>query len=107
MIARTWRGAVREADTPEYVDYMNRTGVREYEETPGNRGVLMLSRKVGDTREFLLVSLWDSLESIKAFAGDDISQAVYYPEDERFLVNRDMTVNHYEVVSSSLGDLTD
>lgn len=102
MIARIWRGTVREADAHDYIDYMNRTGIKEYEETPGNRGVLMLSRKVGETREFLLLSVWDSVQSIKAFAGDDITQARFYPEDDRYLVNRDTTVNHYDVVSSSL-----
>jgi heme-degrading monooxygenase HmoA len=53
---------------------------------------------VNDRAEFLLVSLWDSEEAIRRFAGDDIDKAVFYPEDERFLVERDDHVWHYEVV---------
>ena len=42
------------------------------------------------------MSLWDSLESVRGFAGDDVEKAVFYPEDERFLVERELTVTHYE-----------
>ena len=69
-----------------------------YRSTPGNRGVLALRRIAGDRAEFLLVTLWDSEEAIRRFAGDDIEQAVFYPEDDRFLVERDERVRHYEVV---------
>jgi len=60
--------------------------------------VLGLRRIVKDRAEFLLISLWDSKEAIQRFAGDDIEKAVFYPEDERFLVERDDHVSHYEVV---------
>ena len=58
----------------------------------------MLRRDDGDRSEIITFSLWDSRDSIRAFAGDDIEQAVYYPEDDRFLVERDPSVRHYEVV---------
>jgi hypothetical protein len=32
------------------------------------------------------------------FAGDDIDVARFYPEDDRFLADRDLTVKHYDVV---------
>ena len=48
---------------------------------------------------FLLMSQWDSLQSIAAFAGDDIDRARYYPEDSRYLVELEPTVTHYCVVS--------
>jgi heme-degrading monooxygenase HmoA len=57
----------------------------------------MLRRDVDDRTEFVMVTLWDSLEAVKAFAGDDHETAVFYPEDERFLVQRDLTTAHYEV----------
>ena len=44
-----------------------------------------------------MVTLWDSLEAVKAFAGDDHETAVFYPEDERFLGQPDLTTAHYEV----------
>jgi heme-degrading monooxygenase HmoA len=45
-----------------------------------------------------LLSLWDSKDAVRAFAGDDIEKAIFYPEDERFLIGRDEHVSHYEVV---------
>jgi heme-degrading monooxygenase HmoA len=98
MIARTWRGATKAKDGEAYLEYLHRTGFAEYRKTPGNRGVLGLRRTVNDRAEFLLVSLWESEEAIRQFAGNDIEKAVFYPEDERFLVDRDNYVSHYEVV---------
>jgi heme-degrading monooxygenase HmoA len=102
MIARTWRGATKAQDAESYLEYLHRTGFAEYQKTPGNRGVLGLRRIVDGKAEFLLVSLWDSEEAIRQFAGDDIGKAVFYPEDERFLVERDNHVSHYEVVFDSV-----
>jgi heme-degrading monooxygenase HmoA len=98
MIARIWRGVVRLEDAEEYGDYIRETGFTAYGETAGNRGAWMLRRDEGDRTEFLTFSLWDSVEAIKAFAGEDIEASVYYPEDERYLIERDATVRHYEVV---------
>lgn len=52
----------------------------------------------GATAHFLLLSLWDSLESIRPSAGEDVRKARYYPEDERFLLRLEPEVMHYEVV---------
>src|SRR5665809_130355 len=67
---------------------MEGTGVREYAETPGNRGVYMLRRAVNGQAAFVMFT-WDSLDAVKAFAGEDYETAVFYPEDDRFLVERD------------------
>ena len=95
-VVRMWRGVIRTVDRDEYVDYVERTGVEEYRSTPGNRDAWTLTRELPDgLTEILTVSRWDSFESIRGFAGDDIEKAVYYPEDDRFLVERDDTVRHY------------
>ena len=101
MIARTWWGATRAEDADAYLDYLERTGFSEYRRTPGNRSVLGLRRIVNDRAEFLLLSLWDSEAAVREFAGEDIDKAVFYPEDERFLIERDIHVSHYEVVFDS------
>ena len=93
MIARSWRGAVRPDDAEAYAHYIDDTGMKEYASTPGNQGAWMLQRPVGDLVEFVTFSLWDSLDAIKAFAGDDYETAVFYPEDDRYLVERDETVH--------------
>ena len=97
MIARIWRGVVRRDDAEAYVNYIVNTGMAEYQSTPGNQGAWMLRRDDGDRSEIVTFSLWDSRDSIRAFAGDDIDQAVFYPEDDHFLLERDLTVRHYDV----------
>ena len=97
MIARVWKGAVRNEDSDAYSEYMQETGVAGYAKTPGNRGVWMLRRDVDERTEFMMFTLWDSLAAVKAFAGDEYENAVFYPEDERFLVERDLSSTHYEV----------
>ena len=47
--------------------------------------------------EFQTILLFDSLDDVQAFAGDEPDVAVFYPEDDRFLVERDLDVAHYEV----------
>lgn len=103
MIARSWAGATRAADADAYLEYLRATGLAEYRATPGNRGVVALRRIAGDRAEFLLLTLWDSEEAIRRFAGDDIDRAVFYPEDDRYLVARDEKVRHYQVVFQEQG----
>lgn len=98
MIARMWRGWVRTERAAEYRDYIARTGLAEYLRTPGNLGAQMLTRDLDDGRtEVVTLSWWESLDSIRGFAGDDISAAVLYPEDEDYLVGGDSTVSHFDV----------
>jgi heme-degrading monooxygenase HmoA len=101
MVARIWRGAARAADADAYAEYMRRTGIAGYRSTPGNRGAWMLRRNVGDKTEFVMLTLWDSVDAVKAFAGEDYERAVFYPEDDRYLIERDLTSAHYEVVSDT------
>jgi heme-degrading monooxygenase HmoA len=97
-IARLWRGRTRAADADRYVNYLRETGVREYRAVPGNAGVRILRRTAEGEAEFLVLSFWDSLDAIRGFAGDDLERAVYYPQDEAFLLEKEPGVRHYEVV---------
>jgi heme-degrading monooxygenase HmoA len=95
-----WRGWVRTEDRAAYVGYIEGTGLAEYRRTPGNAGAWMFTRDVGDGRtEVVTLSFWASRDSIRGFAGDDIEQAVFYPEDDRYLVDRETTVTHYEIAA--------
>ena len=97
MIARIWKGAVRRADGDEYAQYLRDTGLADYAGTPGNQGVYMLRRDTEETTEYVMFTLWESVEAIKAFAGDDYEASVYYPEDDRYLIEKEPGVAHYEV----------
>lgn len=103
MIARIWRGATRAADGDTYAEYIGATGLRAYKATPGNLGAYMLQRPVdapeGRLAEFVVLSFWESMEAVERFAGADPTRAVFYPEDDRFLVRRELTVDHYDVVA--------
>ena len=102
MILRRWRGAVRPEDAARYLEHQGETGIREYRETQGNRGVYVLSRPVGDLVEVITLSLWDSIEDVQRFAGEDPSVARFYPGDDALLVEKDMHADHYEVVDAQL-----
>ena len=99
MIARIWHGATDADRADEYLKYLNETGIPEYRNTKGNRGVYILRKIESDTTHFYTLSFWDSFDSIKAFAGEDYEKARYYPEDEKFLREFEPTVRHFEVFS--------
>ena len=100
MIARLWHGAVTAAKGDEYMRYLERTGLPDYRATPGNCGAYVLRRAEDGVEHFLLVSLWESRDAIRAFAGDDMERARYYPEDAEFLLELEPTVTHYEVAAT-------
>ncbi|HEX6207996.1 MAG TPA: antibiotic biosynthesis monooxygenase [Actinomycetota bacterium] len=98
MIARIWTGQTRAEDAEAYAGYLARTGFPDYRGTPGNRGVLGLRRIDGDRATFTLITLWDSIDAIRAFAGEDPERARYYDEDDRFLLSFPERATHYEVI---------
>ncbi len=97
MIVRQWKGRTRTVQRASYLKYLEATGLKEYASTTGNRGVLVLTREVEDTTEFVLLSFWESMEAVCRFAGPEPHRAVFYPEDDRFLVARDLSVSHHEL----------
>lgn len=98
MIARSWRGSTEANDADRYWAYLQETGIKEYEATPGNRGVIALRRVLPERAEFVLLSFWDDMDAVRRFAGAAADEAVFYPEDEKFLVEFDRHVYHFEVL---------
>jgi heme-degrading monooxygenase HmoA len=106
MIARQWVGKTLESDADTYGKYLEETGTKEIKATKGNHGVWLMRRVHEGRAEFIVMSMWDSLESIKAFAGHEHENAVCYPEDKKFLLSLSPHVSHYEVlVCSTASDL--
>jgi len=99
MIARIWHGVTLECKSAEFFAYIRGTGEKDCRSTPGNCGVYVLRRVEDGKAHFLFVSLWDSVESIKRFAGSDYEKAVYCPEDEKFLIELEPKVVHYDVLT--------
>ena len=100
MIARTWHGVTPASKADAYYDCLEESGVKEYRRTKGNLGVFVLRRVTGDRADFLLISLWDSYDSIRAFAGSEIEQARYFPKDRDFLLEFEPRVTHYDVLAA-------
>jgi heme-degrading monooxygenase HmoA len=102
MILRRWRGAVRPEDVETYLEHQAATGVAEYRSTSGNLGVIVLRRPVGDLVEVVTLSLWESMDDVRRFAGPQPEIAVFYPGDDDLLVEKDEHVDHYEVTDVDL-----
>ena len=98
MIARIWHGVTPAAKADEYLNFLNQSGVPDYQRIPGNRGVYVLRRLEGDQARFLTLTFWDSLQAIQEFAGEDVERAKYYPEDQDFLLELEPRVAHYDVL---------
>lgn len=101
MIARMWHGTVPAGKAGEYREFLNTRAIPDYQSVEGNLSVYILERSEGAITHFITLSFWKDLDSIKAFAGDDVSVAKYYPEDKDFLLEFEPTVMHYEVVGQS------
>jgi heme-degrading monooxygenase HmoA len=106
MIARIWRGITLREKADEYLSYLHETGLRDYAKTPGNRGVNVLRRDQGEHCEIMLISLWESMDAVRAFAGENPDRSVYYPEDEQYLLQMEPLVRHYDVAEQIAPDPT-
>jgi len=98
MIARSWRGRCHDDAATAYLAHLRSDTLPRLRRLDGHRGVYVLQRPVGDQIEFVVLTLWDSMKSVRAFAGDDYEAAVVPPEARRVLSSFDERVLHYEVV---------
>jgi hypothetical protein len=87
MITRIWHGRTTAAKSDEYLDLMRTVAIPDYRSTSGNKGAYALRRIEGDTAHFLMVTFWESEDSVRAFAGDDISVAKYFDFDKASCLN--------------------
>jgi len=100
MIARTWHGVTPAAKADDYLRLMLTVAVPDYQAIPGNRGVYVLRRIEGETAHFLLLTLWDSAEALRQFAGMEMEAAKYYDFDSAYLLELERTVTHYDVFAA-------
>ena len=101
MITRMWHGRVTTARAKEYRAFLNARAIPDYQSVAGNISVHILERTEGDITHFITLTFWKDMDSIKAFAGEDVEVAKYYPEDKDFLLELEPKVVHYEVVGQS------
>ena len=101
MVVRIWRGRVPREKAEAYAHFLAERAVPDYRSVPGNLGVYVLRRELGEAVEFSTLTFWRDLEAVKAFAGEDYERAKYYPEDKDFLLDFPEEVEHFEVVAKS------
>jgi heme-degrading monooxygenase HmoA len=105
MIARVWHGRSSVENAPRYVEHLRRSVFPELREIEGHRGAFLLERTVGDRIEFMVTTLWDSMEAIQRFAGERPEKAVVEPAAQAVLADFDEDVVHYKVsLIGSAGD---
>ena len=101
MITRMWHGKVPTSKAAAYRAFLNERAIPDYQSVAGNISVHILERAEGDITHFITLTFWQDMDSIKAFAGEDVEVAKYYPEDKDFLLEFEPHVVHYEVVGQS------
>ena len=97
MIARIWHGTVTKERSAEYLKLMRTVALPDYRSVAGNVAAYALHRVDGDGSHFLMFTLWESLDAIAKFAGDDVTAAKYYDFDTDFLLELEPNAQHYEV----------
>ena len=103
MIARIWNARATPDRAAEYAAYLQSTVVPELAAIHGYRGVTLLERDRDGVVEVTVVTWWDSLESVRAFAGEAVETAVVHDTAARMLVDFDREVAHHRVVVDSRG----
>jgi heme-degrading monooxygenase HmoA len=101
MIVRMWHGRVPTTRARAYREFLIQRAIPDYRSVPGNLSVRILERSEPDATHFMTLTTWESLDAIRAFAGDDLERAKYYPEDASFLLEFEPRVVHYEVAGES------
>ncbi len=98
MIVRLWHGRTSLSKADEYAEFMKERAAPDYASIDGLKKLYFLRRIESEAAHFLLVTLWDSMESVKRFAGEHPEKAKYYPEDDSFLLEKEETSALYELV---------
>jgi heme-degrading monooxygenase HmoA len=97
-ILRIWHGRTSRERADAYARFLLERAVPDYRSVPGNLDVAVVRRDDGYVTHFLTVTRWQDEAAIRAFAGEDLLQAKYYPEDREFLLEFEPRVEHYEIV---------
>lgn len=100
MIMRIWRGITSKIQADAYLEHLQQTALPVLAEQKGQRGAWVLRREQGDQCEFQVLSLWESLKDLRAYAGKQPERAVYYEADDKYLLDMEPLVRLYEVADT-------
>ena len=100
MIARLWHGWTNPANSDAYETLLRTRILPGIQRVTGSEGASVLRRESGPTGnevEFVVITLFSSIEAVRAFAGPEYEKAVVLPEAEKLLAHFDARSAHYEV----------
>lgn len=98
MISRQWRGLVKMECEEQYIEHLRSETFPVLGALPGFLRASILRRPLPEGVEFLIVTEWQSLESIRAFAGENVESAVVPPKAQGMLVEYDRVARHFEIL---------
>jgi heme-degrading monooxygenase HmoA len=98
VISRHWRGLARTSQADNYVRHLRTETFPALRRLPGFVSASILSRRLGEAVEFLVVTQWESLDVISGFAGADPEAAVVPAEVAEMMIEYDRRVRHFEVI---------
>jgi heme-degrading monooxygenase HmoA len=101
MICRIWHGRTPRSKADAYAQFLEERAIPDYQSVQGNLSVAVMRRDEETVTHFLTVTHWDSEISIRAFAGDELLKAKYYPEDKDYLLEFEPQVQHYTVIAGA------
>jgi heme-degrading monooxygenase HmoA len=102
MILREWRGRAAPGKIADYPAHFRAAVLPELRRIRGFLGATLSRRSIdGGAVEYLVLTRWQSLDAIRAFAGSEIGEAVVEPAAVAALVDFDRNVRHYEIVEDA------
>ena len=107
MVARVWRGYAAPAESQLYPQHLLGSVRPKLDRMAGFRGMYLLRRAGSEEVEFLVLTLWESMDAVRRFAGERPESAVVEPEARAALVRFDDSVKHYEVLASPVEQPTE
>jgi len=96
-IVRLWQGKVPIEKADEYEKFLIERAVPDYGSVEGLLKLYFTRRDEGNVAHFFLITVWESMEAVRRFAGENPELAKYYPEDDEFLLEKERYVQHYRV----------
>ncbi len=100
MIARLWRGWTSIENADAYERLLREQVFPNLQQIDGYQGGYILRQEDTNEVEFVIMNLFDSLESVRAFAGPDYMVPVFEPEARQLLSKVEPLAHHYEVAYS-------
>lgn len=98
MISRLWHGWTTRENADAYEELLRTEILPGIHRLDGYLGAYLLRRDVEDGVEFATLTLFESMDAVRAFAGEDYEAAVVPPEARKLLSRFDQMSKHYETV---------